>query len=65
MTIRLLLADDHDLLRLGFRVLLAEHDDLEIVAESKGGEQVFREVADCKPDLVVLDVRMANGDGLN
>ncbi|MFP6649754.1 MAG: response regulator transcription factor [Pirellulaceae bacterium] len=65
MTIRLLLADDHDLLRLGFQALLASHDDLEIVAEVANGEQAFEAVAVCNPDLVVLDVRMAQGDGLN
>jgi DNA-binding NarL/FixJ family response regulator len=65
MTIRLLLADDHELFRLGFRVLLAEYDDLEIVAESKSGEQAFQAVATCNPDVVVLDVRMVAGDGLN
>ncbi len=65
MTIRLLLADDHDLLRLGFQALLARHDDLEIVAEAASGEQAFEAVAACNPDLVVLDVRMAQGDGLN
>ena len=65
MTIRLLLADDHDLLRLGFQALLASHDDLEIVAEAANGEQAFEAVAACNPDLVVLDVRMAQGDGLN
>ncbi len=65
MTIRLLLADDHDLLRLGFQALLASHDDLEIVAEAASGEQAYEAVAACNPDLVVLDVRMAQGDGLN
>ncbi len=65
MTIRLLLADDHDLLRLGFQALLASHDDLEIVAEAANGEQAYEAVAACNPDLVVLDVRMAQGDGLN
>ena len=65
MTIRLLMADDHDLLRLGFQALLASHDDLEIVAEVANGEQAFEAVAVCNPDLVVLDVRMAQGDGLN
>ncbi len=65
MTIRLLLADDHDLLRLGFQALLASHDDLEIIAEAASGEQAYEAVAACNPDLVVLDVRMAQGDGLN
>ena len=65
MTIRLLLADDHDLLRLGFQALLASHDDLEIIAEAANGEQAYEAVAACNPDLVVLDVRMAQGDGLN
>jgi DNA-binding NarL/FixJ family response regulator len=65
MTIRLLLADDHDLLKLGFQALLASHDDLEIVAEVANGEQAFEAVVACNPDLVVLDVRMAQGDGLN
>jgi DNA-binding NarL/FixJ family response regulator len=65
MTIRLLLADDHDLLKLGFRTLLADHQDVEIVAELSSGEEAFRAVAVFDPDLVVLDVRMAGGDGLN
>lgn len=65
MTIRLLLADDHDLLRLGFQALLASHDDLEIIAEAANGDQAYEAVAAYNPDLVVLDVRMARGDGLN
>ena len=65
MTIRLLLADDHDLLKLGFQALLRHHHDLEIVADAASGEQAFAAVAVHNPDLVVLDVRMAGGDGLN
>lgn len=64
MTIKLLIADDHEVVRCGLRSLLA-NADVEIVAEAKGGEEAFQLTKEKQPDVVLLDVRMERGDGLS
>ena len=60
---RVIVADDHDVVRSGFRSLLAD-SDIEVVAEATTGNVVLDLISEHKPDLVILDVRMPNGDGL-
>lgn len=62
--IRILLADDHAILREGLRRLLAEAPDLEVVAEATDGEAALRLAGALRPDLVVLDLRLLGRDGL-
>ena len=64
MAIRILVADDHELVKLGFRTLFGRHDDLEIVAETSGGDETLSAVTVYRPDIVLLDVRLSQGDGL-
>lgn len=64
MAIKLLIADDHELVRLGLRNLLA-NTEIKIVSEAKSGEEAIKKSISAKPDVVLLDVRMAGGDGLN
>jgi DNA-binding NarL/FixJ family response regulator len=62
-TIKLLVADDHEVVRCGLRGLLAG-SEIEVVAEVGTGEAAIRYVEDNDPDVVLLDVRMPQGDGL-
>jgi len=63
MSIRLLIADDHEVVRLGIKSLL-EGTDIEVVAEAATGEQAIAAVGKAKPDVVLLDIRMPEMDGL-
>lgn len=63
MPIRVLLADDHEVVRFGFRILV-EGTDIEVVAEAANGVDAVRLALEHNPDVVLLDVRMADGDGL-
>lgn len=64
MAISLLVADDHQVVRLGLRNIL-DGSGINVIAEATTGEEVFQKVASTKPDVVLLDVRMPNGDGLH
>jgi two-component system NarL family response regulator len=61
--IRLLLVDDHLVVRIGLRGLLETQADLEIVAEAAGGTAAVREFARHRPDVVLMDLRMPDLDG--
>lgn len=62
--IRVVLADDQDLVRAGFRVLIESADDIEVVGEASDGEDAVAVVAHEVPDVVLMDIRMPNVDGL-
>jgi DNA-binding NarL/FixJ family response regulator len=62
--IRIVLADDHTLVREGIRTLLGLVEDLELVGEAASGQAVLQVVADTRPDVLLLDMRMPEGDGL-
>ena len=62
--IRVLLADDHAVVRAGYRVLLQNTDDIEVVAEADSGERACRAFADLQPDVVVMDLTMPGIGGL-
>jgi DNA-binding NarL/FixJ family response regulator len=64
MTIRVLLADDQALVRSGFRMILDAKADLEVVGEAAEGAEAVALVAELQPDVVLMDVRMPNVDGL-
>lgn len=64
MTIRVLVADDQALVRTGFRMILDAHDDLEVVAEAVDGLDAIDAVQRTRPDVVLMDVRMPNLDGV-
>ncbi|WP_394841298.1 response regulator transcription factor [Pendulispora brunnea] len=61
--IRVVLADDHTLVREGIRTLLALVDDIVLVGEAGDGEETLRVVAEARPDVLLLDMRMPKGDG--
>lgn len=62
--IRILLVDDQELIRAGFRLVLDAEPDLAVVAEAADGEQAVRESAALEPDVVLMDVRMPRMDGV-
>jgi two-component system, NarL family, nitrate/nitrite response regulator NarL len=63
-TIRLLIADDHPIVRDGLKKLLLLEEDFEIVGEATDGRDVLDKVRELDPDVVLLDLRMPNLDGL-
>ena len=62
--IRVLIADDQELVRTGFRVILEAEGDLEVVAEAVNGHEAIRQAALTRPDVVLMDIRMPELDGL-
>ena len=61
---RVLIADDHDLVRDGFRRMLANGPELEVVGEARDGQEAIELCRSLRPDLVLMDVRMPGIDGL-
>ncbi len=64
MTKKVLIVDDHEVIRIGTRALL-EGTDLKVVGEATTAAEALTQVGKLKPDLVLLDIRMEGGDGLN
>jgi DNA-binding NarL/FixJ family response regulator len=64
MGIRIVIADDHEVVRSGLRTLF-NATDIQIVAEATTGDEAVKLTEKHKPDLVLLDIRMADSDGLN
>lgn len=62
--IRVLIADDHTVVRKGLRVLLSSEPDMEVVGEAADGEEVVRRAAGLQPDVILLDLMMPRRDGL-
>ena len=61
---RVLIADDHDLVRDGFRRMMANDPELEVVGEARDGQEAIELCRSLRPDLVLMDVRMPGIDGL-
>jgi DNA-binding NarL/FixJ family response regulator len=64
LTIRVLLCDDQALVRSGFRMILDARDDLEVVGEAEDGREVIELARGLDPDVILMDVRMPNVDGV-
>jgi two-component system invasion response regulator UvrY len=62
--IRVLLADDHSLVRAGLRRLVEESGDMEVVAEAADGDEAIEKIRQVQPDVAVIDLSMAVVDGL-
>lgn len=62
--IRLLLVDDHSIVRMGFATLLGAESDFQIVAEAEDATQAMAAFRRCQPDVTLMDVRMPGGSGL-
>ena len=64
MTIRVLVADDQSMVRAGFRMLLADQEGIEVVAEASNGLEAVAQAARFDPTVVLMDIRMPELDGL-
>ncbi len=64
-TIRVMVADDHPIVREGIRKLLELEEDIEVVAEASDGREVLETVKETNPDIVLLDLKMPGLDGLS
>jgi DNA-binding NarL/FixJ family response regulator len=64
MSIGVLVADDQSMVRAGFRLLLAGEDGIEVVAEAADGKEAVAKAARFRPDVVLMDIRMPELDGL-
>ena len=62
--VRVLIADDQSLVRAGFRMILDAEDDVEVVGEAADGAEALEAAAELSPDVILMDVRMPNVDGL-
>jgi DNA-binding NarL/FixJ family response regulator len=62
--IRVLIADDHSLVRAGIRLLLEGHPDIEVVGEAGGGCEVVEQVTRLEPDVVLMDIAMGDLSGM-
>ncbi|WP_420123977.1 response regulator transcription factor, partial [Nakamurella sp.] len=62
--IRLLLVDDHPLVREGIRGMLAAYPDVEVVGQAASGPDGVAAARALRPDLVLMDLRMPGGDGV-
>jgi len=64
MAVRVLIADDHPLVRSGMRALLGATTDLEVIGEAANGEEAIALAASLQPDVVVMDIRMPGLGGI-
>jgi two-component system, NarL family, invasion response regulator UvrY len=61
--IKLLLVDDHELVRAGLRAILESAGDMDVVGEASDGAEAVKRCRDCFPDVVLMDIRMPQGMG--
>jgi two-component system response regulator NreC len=64
-TIRILLADDHTILRQGLKLILSSQPDLQVVGEAANGNEVVQLAQELRPDIVLLDVAMPELNGID
>jgi two-component system response regulator NreC len=64
MAVRILIVDDHDIVRQGVRSILRGRSGWEICGEAENGIEALQKIAELKPDVVVLDISMPGKDGL-
>lgn len=63
--IRIVIADDHEIIRMGLKALLNQHLNLCVVGEAATGEEAIREATRYKPDIVVMDIQMPGMSGVD
>ena len=64
MTIKILIADDHKIVRDGLRTLVEKQSDMEVIGEAENGRNAVQFALELVPDVVIMDVTMANLNGI-
>lgn len=62
--LRIVVVDDHGIVRSGLEALLSAQEDLEVVGTASGGDEGWQRIQELTPDVAVVDIEMTNGDGL-
>lgn len=62
--LKIMLVDDHEVVRLGLKSLIQRYDNLSIIAEAGSEAEAIRTAAEIKPDIVLMDIRLNNGSGI-
>ena len=62
--IKVLIADDHTIVRIGLKALFAEEADIEVVGEAKNGVEAVKMAIETRPDVVIMDLQMPKKDGV-
>ena len=65
MPIRLLIADDHPIVRKGLRALMEDQPDIQVVGEAADGQEAVERARELTPDVILLDLMMPGQDGLS
>lgn len=65
MTIKIVLADDHNIIREGLAALLSNHPDMEVMAQANNGRDAVKYALQLKPDIVVMDISMPDLNGID
>lgn len=65
MSVNIVIADDHDVIREGIKNILKGHDEYQVVAEAANGEEALEKVEETKPDVLLLDISMPKMSGLD
>lgn len=63
--LKILLVDDHSVVRMGFKMLIDSEADMEVIAEAESGEEGIKKFQDTKPDLIIMDITMPGIGGLD
>ena len=63
--IRILIADDHEVVRIGLSALLDRQEGFRVVGQAASGQEAIRLARSLHPDVAVLDIRMPNGSGID
>jgi DNA-binding NarL/FixJ family response regulator len=65
MAVKILIADDHDVIREGIKSILSKETDYKVIGEASDGEEVIQKVKELKPDILLLDITMPKRSGLD
>ncbi len=65
MTMKILIVDDHAIVRQGLRALIDKEEDMEVIAEAATGSEAIRLSGECRPDVIVMDISMPDVNGID
>ena len=63
--VRILLVDDHRIMRDGVRLLLEKEADFEVIGDAADATEALRQTAECAPDVIVMDIHLSTADGID